>query len=136
MSRSRTIPNLAGYEKHIKETANLFALSKIAVYPVSGAGVMNFNIGMADSAGAGSAGGTGHFGTAADPTSSLTSESSALPPPSPAWSSSPTPPAAAPSPPTTSAAPCARSSTTATSTTRSGTRPPTPLKTAVSAALK
>jgi hypothetical protein len=49
-------------------------LSKIAVYPISGAGVMNSNIGLADSAEAGSAGGTGHFGAAANPTSSLTGE--------------------------------------------------------------
>jgi VWFA-related protein len=68
------LKNNPGYLNHVQQTANLFTLSKIAVYPVSGAGVANSNIGMADSADAGSAGGTGHFGTAANPTSSLTSE--------------------------------------------------------------
>ncbi len=67
-------PNLPGYVNKVKQTANLFTLSKIAVYPVSGAGVMNSNIGMADSADAGSAGGTGHLGTAESPTASLTGE--------------------------------------------------------------
>lgn len=67
-------PNLPGYINHVQQTANLFILSKVAVYPVSGAGVMNSNIGLADSADAGSAGGTGHFGTADAPTASLTGE--------------------------------------------------------------
>ncbi len=67
-------PNLPRYVNRVEETANLFTLSKIAVYPVSGAGVMASNIGLADSADAGSAGGSGHFGTAAAPTSSLTGE--------------------------------------------------------------
>jgi VWFA-related protein len=67
-------PNLLGYINEVKQTANLFILSKIAVYPVSGAGVMNSNIGMADSPDADSAGGTGHFGTAENPTASLTGE--------------------------------------------------------------
>ncbi len=67
-------PNLPGYMNHVRQTANLFTLSKVAVYPVSGAGVMNSNIGLADSADAGSAGGAGHFGTAAAPTASLTGE--------------------------------------------------------------
>jgi VWFA-related protein len=66
--------NLPGYVNHIEQTANLFTLSRIAVYRVSGAGIMNSNIGLADSSGAGSAGGTGHFGTAASPTSSLAAE--------------------------------------------------------------
>lgn len=74
MDEIRKNPNLAGYEKHVRQTADLLTVSKIAVYPVSGAGVTNSNTGMADSAGAGSAGGTGHFGTAAEPTSSLTGE--------------------------------------------------------------
>ena len=68
-------PNLPGYVNRVKQTADLFTLSKIAVYPVSGAGVAASNIGLANSADAGSAGGTGHFGTAASPTSSLTAES-------------------------------------------------------------
>jgi VWFA-related protein len=73
MDKLKNNPNLPGYVNHIKQTANLFTVSKIAVYPVSGAGVMNSNIGMADSADAGSAGG-GHFGASASPTSSLTGE--------------------------------------------------------------
>jgi VWFA-related protein len=71
----RKNPELAGYAGHVKQTADLLTLSKIAVYPVSGAGVMTSNIGAADSAGAGSAGGTGHFGTTENAPSSLTSES-------------------------------------------------------------
>jgi VWFA-related protein len=67
-------PNIPGYMNHVQQTADLFTLSKIAVYPVGAAGVASSNIGMADSADAGSAGGTGHFGTAASPTSSLTGE--------------------------------------------------------------
>ncbi len=74
MEHLKNNPNLPGYANQVKQTANLFTISKIAVYPVSGAGVMNSNIGMADSADAGSAGGTGHFGTAAAPTASLTGE--------------------------------------------------------------
>lgn len=74
MGHLKNDPNLPGYVNHVKQTANLFTLSKIAVYPVSGAGVMNSNVGMADSADAGSAGGTGHFGTSTNPTSSLSSE--------------------------------------------------------------
>lgn len=74
MAQLKNNPNLPGYVNHVRQTANLFTLSKIAVYPVSGAGVMNSNIGMADSADAGSAGGTNHFGTAASPTGALSSE--------------------------------------------------------------
>jgi VWFA-related protein len=74
MQQLKSNPNLPGALNRIRQTANLFTLSKIAVYPISGAGVMNSNIGLADSAEAGSAGGTGHFGAAANPTSSLTGE--------------------------------------------------------------
>ncbi len=74
MKQFKSNPGLSGYVNHVRQTANLFTLSRIAVYPVSSAGVMNSNIGMADSADAGSAGGTGHFGTAAGPTASLTAE--------------------------------------------------------------
>lgn len=70
----RNNPEIPGYLNHVKQTANLFTLSRIAVYPVSGAGVMTSNIGLADSPDAGSAGGTGHFGSAARPTASLTAE--------------------------------------------------------------
>ncbi|MBS1802707.1 MAG: VWA domain-containing protein [Acidobacteria bacterium] len=74
MAQLKNNPNLPGALNRIKQTANLFTSSKIAVYPVSGAGVMNSNIGLADSADAGSAGGTGHFGASATPTGSLTGE--------------------------------------------------------------
>ena len=74
MEHLKKNPNLPGAINRIRQTADLFTLSKIAVYPVSGTGVMNSNIGLADSADAGSAGGTGHFGTSASPTSSLTGE--------------------------------------------------------------
>jgi len=74
MAQLKNNPNLPGAVDRIKQTANLFTLSKIAVYPVSGAGVMNSNVGLADSADAGSAGGTGHFGASANPTSSLAGE--------------------------------------------------------------
>ena len=74
LAQLKNNPNLPGYADRGRQTANLFTLSKIAVYPLSGAGVMNSNIGMADSADAGSAGGSGHFGTSASPTSSLSSE--------------------------------------------------------------
>jgi VWFA-related protein len=74
MEHLKNDPNLPGYVNEVKQTANLFTLSKIAVYPVGVTGVMSSNVGMADSPDAGSAGGTGHFGTAPSPTSSLTSE--------------------------------------------------------------
>jgi VWFA-related protein len=74
MERLKNNPNLPGAVNRIKQTANLFTFSKIAVYPVSGAGVMNSNVGIADSADAGSAGGTGHFGASPSPTGSLTGE--------------------------------------------------------------
>ncbi|MGB8098399.1 MAG: VWA domain-containing protein, partial [Terracidiphilus sp.] len=64
MDKLKNNPGLPGYMNHVKQTANLFTLSKIAVYPVSGAGVMNSNIGLADSAGSGRVGGsngTGEF---------------------------------------------------------------------------
>ena len=74
MERLKNDPNLTGAVNRIRQTANLFTVSKIALYPVSGAGVMNSNVGLSDSADAGSAGGTGHFGASANPTGSLTGE--------------------------------------------------------------
>lgn len=56
-SEIKQLRNSPGYLNHVQQTANLFTLSKIAVYPVSGAGVMNSNIGLADSAGPGRANG-------------------------------------------------------------------------------
>lgn len=56
-------PNLPGYLNSVRQTADLFTLSKIAVYPVSGAGVMTSTNGLAQSADMG--GGTGHFGSGA-----------------------------------------------------------------------
>jgi VWFA-related protein len=58
MDEIRKNPNLAGYEKHVRQTADLLTVSKIAVYPVSGAGVSSSNIGLADSAGSGRVGGS------------------------------------------------------------------------------
>jgi VWFA-related protein len=75
MDRLKNNPNLPGYMNRVKQTADLFTLSKIAVYPVSRAGGTTSNVGLADSGDAGSAGGAGHFGTAASPTSSFTAES-------------------------------------------------------------
>jgi VWFA-related protein len=66
-------PNLPGYMNHVKQTANLFTLAKVAVYPVSGAGVASSNIGLADSAGSGRAGGSN--GTGAFAAESLSSAS-------------------------------------------------------------
>jgi VWFA-related protein len=56
-------PNLPSYLKRVQQTANLFTLSKIAVYPVSGAGVAASNVGLADSAGSGRAGGSNGTGS-------------------------------------------------------------------------
>jgi len=61
----------AAESKHIRQTANLFTLSKIAVYPVSGSGVMSSNVGLADSAG------SGRLGGVPEPTGAYTSESMA-----------------------------------------------------------
>jgi VWFA-related protein len=58
-------PNLPGYINHVERTANLFTLSKVAVYPVSGAGVMSSNVGLADSGGSGRAGGSNGTGALA-----------------------------------------------------------------------
>jgi hypothetical protein len=49
-------PNLPSYGSDAKQTANLFTLAEIAVYPVSGAGVMTSDVGLADSAGSGRSG--------------------------------------------------------------------------------
>ncbi|HTX76859.1 MAG TPA: VWA domain-containing protein [Terracidiphilus sp.] len=63
MEKMKNNPNLPGYVNHIKQTGNLFALSKIAVYPVSGAGVATSYVGIADSAGSGRAGGSNGTGS-------------------------------------------------------------------------
>jgi VWFA-related protein len=54
-------PSMPEYLDSVKQTADLFTVSKIAVYPVSSAGVMTSSIGLAQSADGG--GGTGHFGS-------------------------------------------------------------------------
>ena len=59
-------PNVPGYVDRVKMTADLFTVSKIAVYPISAEGLMTEHIGEADSAGPGGPGGVGHFGTQAD----------------------------------------------------------------------
>jgi VWFA-related protein len=65
MEHLKNNPNLPGYINRVKETANLFTLSKIAVYPVSGAGIASSNVGLADSAGSGRAGGSNGTGALA-----------------------------------------------------------------------
>ncbi len=64
MEHLKNNPALRGYMNHVQQTANLFTLSKIAVYPVSGTGVASSNIDLAESAGsrrAGGSNGTGAF---------------------------------------------------------------------------
>jgi VWFA-related protein len=73
MDKLKNNPNLPGYLNRVKQTANLFTLSKIAVYPVSGAGLAASNVGIADSAGSGRAGGSN--GTGAFAAESLNSAS-------------------------------------------------------------
>ena len=65
MEHLKSNPNLPGYVSHVQQTADLFTLSKIAVYPVSGAGVASSNVGLADSAGSGRAGGSNGTGALA-----------------------------------------------------------------------
>jgi VWFA-related protein len=73
MNQLKSNPNLPGYVNRVKQTANLFTLSKIAVYPISGAGVASSTVGLADSAGSGRAGGSN--GTGAFAAESLNSAS-------------------------------------------------------------
>ncbi len=73
MNQLKNNPNLPGYVNRVKQTANLFTLSKIAVYPISGAGVASSTVGLADSAGSGRAGGSN--GTGAFAAESLNSAS-------------------------------------------------------------
>jgi VWFA-related protein len=73
MDHLKNNPNLPGYLNRVRQTANLFTLSKIAVYPVSGAGLAASNVGIADSAGSGRAGGSN--GTGAFVAESLNSAS-------------------------------------------------------------
>jgi hypothetical protein len=53
MGQLKNNPGLPAYMNRVKQTANLFTLSKISVYPVSGAGGVTSNIDLADSAGPG-----------------------------------------------------------------------------------
>ena len=58
LSQLKSNPALPGYINRAQQTANLFTLSKIAIYPVSGAGVQSSTVGLADSAGSGRPGGS------------------------------------------------------------------------------
>jgi VWFA-related protein len=69
LEQLKSDPGLAGELNRAKQTANLFTLSKIAVYPVSGSGVMSSNVNLADSVG------TGRSGGGSDPTRAYTAES-------------------------------------------------------------
>ena len=60
----RKVSGLPGYLDKMRGTANLFTLSKIAVYPVGAEGVMTEHIN--DASESSSAGSAGHFGSGAD----------------------------------------------------------------------
>jgi VWFA-related protein len=64
--RIKQNPNLPGYLDQVRTTADLFTLSKIAVYPIGAAGMMTEHIAEANAAGPGAAGGVGHTGSQAD----------------------------------------------------------------------
>lgn len=63
-------PSLPGYMDKIRSTADLFTLSKIAVYPIAAEGMSTEHLAEADSAGPGAVGGVGHLGSQADATMS------------------------------------------------------------------
>lgn len=63
-------PDLHGYMDQVKKTADLFTVSKIAVYPIGAQGVMSEHVMEADSPALGGAGNIGHAGSAADSTMS------------------------------------------------------------------
>ena len=62
------VAGMPGYLDRARETANLFTLSKIAVYPVGAEGVMIEHINDADSPGLAGSGNVGHAGSGADAT--------------------------------------------------------------------
>ena len=59
-------PALHGYMAQVKRTADLFTVSKIAVYPIGAQGVMSEHVMEADAPSLGGAGNIGHAGSAAD----------------------------------------------------------------------
>jgi VWFA-related protein len=59
-------PSLRGYLQRVKQTADLFTVSQISVYPISAQGMMTEHILEADTAGPGAAEGSGHAGSTAD----------------------------------------------------------------------
>ncbi len=63
LARLKRNPTLAAYVSRTKTIADLFTVSKIAVYPISAEGLMTEHIGEADIAGPGSPGGVGHMGS-------------------------------------------------------------------------
>jgi len=58
-------PGLQGYMNQVKKTADLFTVSKIAVYPIGAQGVMPEHVMEADGNTSGGAGDIGHAGSAA-----------------------------------------------------------------------
>jgi hypothetical protein len=65
---------LPGYLDKVKSTADLFTISKIAIYPIGAGGMMTEHLAGADMAGPGEVGGIGHLGSAGDgPTTNGTS---------------------------------------------------------------
>ncbi len=61
-------PNMPGYTDQVKKTADLFTLSKIAVYPIGAQGVMSEHIMEADTPTPGGGVSVGHAGSSADTT--------------------------------------------------------------------
>jgi VWFA-related protein len=64
--RIKNDPSLPGYLDKVRTTADLFTLSKIAVYPIGAEGMMVEHIMDADSAGPSAQGGPGHIGSLDD----------------------------------------------------------------------
>ncbi len=59
-------PNMRGYLKQVKTTADMFTASQISIYPVGAQGMMVEHVGEADSAAPGAAEVNGHFGNLDD----------------------------------------------------------------------
>jgi len=64
--RIENAPNMRGYLKQVKKTANMFTVSQISIYPVGAQGMMVEHAGEADSAASGATEVNGHFGNVAD----------------------------------------------------------------------
>ncbi len=63
-------PALPGFLQHVRATADLFTISRIAVYPIDAEGMMMEHIGEASAAGANAGGGIAHTGAESDSTMS------------------------------------------------------------------